>query len=137
MVIWKIHKNWKIATRNSKNFWWLAFFTNNYREAYFLFFSKQKRSPVTFLWNWDAQKYCWIFKFSHKTIDGTFLLPFAKSAPIPLEFCEKLTPQLEFWRSSFSTKNNPKSVQVLRAISLGFIGKHYSKLHFEFKKLRK
>jgi hypothetical protein len=50
--------------------------------------------------------------FTQKTIDGTFLLPSAKSAPIPLEFCEKLTPQLEFWRSSFPTKDNRKSVQV-------------------------
>ncbi len=61
--------------------------------------------------------------FHIKTIDGTFLLPFAKSAPVLLDFCEKLTPQLEFWRSSFPTKDNQKSVQVLRAISLGFTGK--------------
>jgi hypothetical protein len=50
--------------------------------------------------------------FTQKTINGTFLLPFAKSVPIPLEFCEKLMPRLEFWRSSFPTKDNQKSVQV-------------------------
>jgi hypothetical protein len=71
--------------------------------------------------------------FTQNIIEGTLLLPLQKSAPILLDFCEKLTPQLEFWRSSFSTKDNRKSVQVLRAISLGFNGKrvewkHYSKI---------
>jgi hypothetical protein len=46
--------------------------------------------------------------FTQNIIEGTLLLPLQKSAPILLEFCEKLTPQLEFWRSSLSTKRQPK-----------------------------
>jgi hypothetical protein len=49
----------------------------------------------------------------HKNIiEGTLLSLLQKSAPSLLDFCEKLTPQLEFWRSSFSTKDNRKSVQA-------------------------
>jgi len=49
----------------------------------------------------------------HKNIiEGTLLSLLQKSAPSLLDLCEKLTPQLEFWRSSFSTKDNRKSVQA-------------------------
>jgi hypothetical protein len=49
----------------------------------------------------------------HKNIiEGTLLSPLQKSAPVLLDFCEKLTPQLEFWRSSFPTNDNRKSVQA-------------------------
>jgi hypothetical protein len=50
-----------------------------------------------------------VLQILHKNIiEGTLLLPLQKSAPFLLDFCEKLTPQLEFWRSPFSTKRQPK-----------------------------
>ena len=79
----------------------------------FLFFSKQETFSCDIFVKMGCPEILLVLQILHKIIiEGTLLSLLQKSAPILLDFCEKLTPQLEFWRSSFSTKDNRKSVQV-------------------------
>jgi hypothetical protein len=115
----------KTATRNSKIFGISHFSQNNNRKRISVPLKTETLSCDIFV-KMGRPKILLVFQILHKNIiEGTLLLPLQKSAPILLDFCEKLTPQLEFWRSSFSTEDNRKSVQVLRAISLGFNGKRF------------
>jgi len=108
LVICKTHRNWKLLLQILK-FLEPRIFHKITIGSVFLFFSKQRRFSGTFLWKWDGPEILLVLQILHKTIiEGTLLSLLQKSAPFLLNLCEKLTPQLEFWRSSFSTKRQPK-----------------------------
>jgi len=102
----------KTATINSKIFGTSHFSQNNNRKRIFVLLKTETLSCDIFV-KMGRPKILLVLQILHKNIiEGTLLSPLQKSAPFLLDFCEKLTPQLEFWRSSFSTKDNRKSVQA-------------------------
>jgi len=98
----------KIATTNSKIFGTSHFSQNNNREHISVLLKTETLSCDIFV-KMGRPKILLVLQILHKNIiEGTLLSLLQKSAPFLLDFCEKLTPQLEFWRSSFSTKRQPK-----------------------------
>jgi hypothetical protein len=88
------------------------FSQNNNRERISVLLKTETLSCDIFV-KMGRPKILLVLQILHKNIiEGMLLSPLQKSAPFLLDFCEKLTPQLEFWRSSFSTKDNRKSVQA-------------------------
>jgi len=98
----------KTATTNSKIFETSHFSQNNNRKRIFVLLKTETLSCDIFV-KMGRPKILLVLQILHKNIiEGTLLSPLQKSAPFLLDFCEKLTPQLEFWRSSFFTKRQPK-----------------------------
>jgi hypothetical protein len=98
----------KTATTNSKIFGTSHFSQNNNRKRIFVLLKTETLSCDIFV-KMGRPKILLVLQILHKNIiEGTLLSPLQKSAPFLLDFCEKLTPPLEFWRSSFFTKRQPK-----------------------------
>jgi hypothetical protein len=98
----------KIATTNSKIFGASHSSQNNNRERISVLLKTETFSCDTFV-KMGCPEILLVLQILHKIIiEGTLLSLLQKSAPFLLNLCEKLTPQLEFWRSSFSTKRQPK-----------------------------
>jgi len=98
----------KTATRNSKIFGTSHFSQNNNRERISVLLKTETFSCDIFV-KMGCPEILWDLQILHKNIiEGTLLSLLQKSAPSLLDLCEKLTPQLEFWRSSFFTKRQPK-----------------------------
>lgn len=132
LVICKTHRNWKLLPQILKFLEPRIFHKITIGNA-FLFFSKQRRFPVTFLWRWDAQKYCWFFKFYTKyNRRNASFAPAKKRAR--KTFCEKIDATIRILALFlFHQETTERVCKFLRAISLGFNGKrfewkHYSKI---------
>ena len=108
LVICKTHRNWKLLPQILKFFGTSHFSQNNNRERISVLLKTETFSCDIFV-KMGCPEILWDLQILHKNIiEGTLLSLLQKSAPSLLDLCEKLTPQLEFWRSSFSTKRQPK-----------------------------
>ena len=107
LVIWRIHRNWKLLPEILK-FLESRIFYKITIGSVFLFFSKQETLSCDIFVKMRRPKILLVLQILHKNItEGTLLSLLQKSAPVRLLW-KNLTPQLEFWRSSFFTKKQPK-----------------------------
>jgi hypothetical protein len=102
----------KTATRNSKKLLVPRIFHKTTIGKHILVLLKTKTLSCDIFVKMGHPKILLVLQILHKKQSMVRFFCLCKSTPILLEFCEKLTPQLEFWRSSFPTKDNRKSVQV-------------------------